>query len=460
METIKFDINSQHALEANGQDEITKHESITGIVTAPPSATVRRAQLFSSFLEACIPFKYENLTPETTWLFDLPVVQAPTSALERAMCALCLASLGRRYDDRTLHHESLHHYTKALALVQSALRDPIAVYYDATLATCMALIMYEVLACPQKSPSAYATHLDGCAKLVQLRGPETYDGDLAHSLFLTHRLQKVRSKLFSFLTCILSDVADELYSVDLAGQREGLSNLFMYTRMDRTSVAKSGKRPLDRILDLLALGTTLQQRGACLQYIASDEMRLREVHALIQDCWEIDGKLDDIAQLLRPGIQTRTYEPEVNETAEMADEEVIPITEPSFADLATAKTVLLLWSLQAMLWSGMVSLYNDLAIAGSFETLSGEISIGWPPLSHRINWIEKVHDVVASLSFCLQPENGLLGPWAIVAPLGIVNGLVHGKSQFEAESRAILDALKCVNNRGLPVVGSAIPEHI
>lgn len=105
----------------------------------------------------------------------------------------------RLYSDPALVHEGLLQYTQALLLVQSALRDPVAVYDDATFAACMVLIMYEMTECPQRSLSAYSAHLNGCARLVYLHGPGAHIDGLAHSLFVTHRLQKVRLSSVSVL---------------------------------------------------------------------------------------------------------------------------------------------------------------------------------------------------------------------------------------------------------------------
>jgi len=58
-------------------------------------------------------------------------------------------------------------------------------YKDDNLAACMALITYEVAECPDKIFMACATHMKGCAKLIELRGPDAYFSDFSHELFVS-----------------------------------------------------------------------------------------------------------------------------------------------------------------------------------------------------------------------------------------------------------------------------------
>ena len=102
-----------------------------------------------------------------------------------------MANLGRENDDLALVKESLHLYTRGLYEMQIALWDPKQMYKDETLGACMALAMYELFECPAENRRAYASHQDGCAKLVELRGAEAHASGLAHQIFLTFRRQSV-----------------------------------------------------------------------------------------------------------------------------------------------------------------------------------------------------------------------------------------------------------------------------
>lgn len=110
--------------------------------------------------------------------------------------ALCTAKLGRSSEDTWLVKESLKLYTQGLRQLQNALWDPDLMYKDGTLAACMALAMYEIMECPSESKAAYASHQQGCAKLIQLRGAEAHSSGLGHQIFLTFRVHGVSGMYF------------------------------------------------------------------------------------------------------------------------------------------------------------------------------------------------------------------------------------------------------------------------
>lgn len=105
--------------------------------------------------------------------------------------ALCMARLGRENNHLDFIRESLRLYTRGLYEMQKALWDPQLMYSDETLGACMALAMYELVECPAANRRAYASHQDGCAKLVELRGAEAHGSGLGHQIFLAFRRQSV-----------------------------------------------------------------------------------------------------------------------------------------------------------------------------------------------------------------------------------------------------------------------------
>ena len=105
--------------------------------------------------------------------------------------AVSTAKLGRLYGDTVLLHESLKFYVQGLWQLQKALWDPHLMHQNETIAACMALILYEVVECPDKTLDGWASHMRGCAKMVELRGPEAYNSDFGHQLFLSFRVIEV-----------------------------------------------------------------------------------------------------------------------------------------------------------------------------------------------------------------------------------------------------------------------------
>ena len=164
-----------------------------------------RQQLLNAFLGHFIPASQFGPAEERSWLVLLAELPTSTKALEISTLALCTAKVGRENNDAVLVKESLSLYTQGLREMQKALWNFDLMYKDETLGACMALAMYELFECPAENRRAYASHQDGCAKLVQLRGAEAHGSGLAHQIFLSFRRQSVRplSRLFSIFHRIL-----------------------------------------------------------------------------------------------------------------------------------------------------------------------------------------------------------------------------------------------------------------
>jgi hypothetical protein len=112
--------------------------------------------------------------------------------------ALSAAGLGRRHNDAALVRESMRLYGVGLCELQRALWDPRLMYADDTLAACMALFTYEVVECAAESRRGLISHMDGCARLIQLRGAEAHCEGLGREIFLAFRLDGVSFSFFDF----------------------------------------------------------------------------------------------------------------------------------------------------------------------------------------------------------------------------------------------------------------------
>ena len=84
-------------------------------------------------------------------------------------------------------HESLKFYIQGLWELQKALYSPGLMYKDETAASCMALVAYEVMECPDHTVAGWIKHTQGCSKLFELRGPKAYSSEFGHELFLAFR---------------------------------------------------------------------------------------------------------------------------------------------------------------------------------------------------------------------------------------------------------------------------------
>ena len=178
------------------------------------SASLRQ-QLLSSYVG-----RYQTMSslasPDgCTWLAVIPSMPRPMKALETAAYALSLARLGTSTNARDMVEESLRLYTRGLYHIQGALWNPKFMYADETLATCVLLAMYEVFQCPNNSRAGYFSHENGCAKLIQLRGPAAHASGLAHSIFQWFRYMSVSWLCFRLSLLIFLDIRSAENKVDL-----------------------------------------------------------------------------------------------------------------------------------------------------------------------------------------------------------------------------------------------------
>jgi transcription factor-like protein len=144
-----------------------------------------RQQLLNSFFHRSAT----TLSPfgGQRWYSMIPDWPTPAKPLESAALALAVSRMGLDLKDSRYTQESLRLYTQGLKQVQLALWDPKRMYADETLGACMLLTMYEVVECPSKGRLGYVSHHNGCARLVQLRGPKAHIDGLGHSIFLQFR---------------------------------------------------------------------------------------------------------------------------------------------------------------------------------------------------------------------------------------------------------------------------------
>ena len=159
-----------------------------------------RQQVLAQFLHYYIPVgtwdahARRSSNDDGTWLFLLPSLQDMPPALSSTILALCTAYIGRLNADEALVQQSLSFHGRALWALQKALWDPSSMYKDETLAACMALAMYEATECPGKNNKAYASHMDGCTRLIRQRAAEAHTSALGHGLFVSFRISGVSQR--------------------------------------------------------------------------------------------------------------------------------------------------------------------------------------------------------------------------------------------------------------------------
>ena len=160
-----------------------------------------RQQLLAEFITSSLPGTYGGSgrgEKGRSWFSMLPLLSDSSKALEASVLAVATAKLGRVSGNEVLLRESLKMYVNGMWELQQALWDQKSMYKVDTMAACFAMVMYEVVECPNKNLKALDAHMKGCARLAELRGPNAYTSDFSHELFLAFRIIEVR--LFSSLT--------------------------------------------------------------------------------------------------------------------------------------------------------------------------------------------------------------------------------------------------------------------
>jgi hypothetical protein len=148
------------------------------MLPSPSTRTIYRNQVISEFVTMLLPSAFSM-----NWLLFLPSYQHFTPALETAALAVCIAQIGHMNASPSLARESLKLYVQGLGELQKALWSEDLMYSDETLAACMLLLPYEMRQRPEQTAGAWIGHMDGCAKLIESRGPDSFNTEFGHELF-------------------------------------------------------------------------------------------------------------------------------------------------------------------------------------------------------------------------------------------------------------------------------------
>lgn len=112
------------------------------------------------------------------------------------MSACAYTTLGRVNEDEGMVQRGTQLYARALAETNRALRDPVRVTSDETLACCRVLGLFEHLRKDTANRISsqggdWQSHVEGSCRIVEVRGPERHVNDHGHALFEDLRLNAV-----------------------------------------------------------------------------------------------------------------------------------------------------------------------------------------------------------------------------------------------------------------------------
>ncbi|KIW09949.1 hypothetical protein PV08_11725 [Exophiala spinifera] len=155
------------------------------------SLSLDLSDVFVRFLDNYIPRDQPLVPtghrPQLSWLQAITPPRANDASLDSAILALSLVCLGRKHGDERLRREGTANYGRALHRLQDILSRGNLLFEEQTLASCMALSTFELLEVSGHNTGGWASHIEGIARLIQLRGPELHVSGLSHRLFLDFR---------------------------------------------------------------------------------------------------------------------------------------------------------------------------------------------------------------------------------------------------------------------------------
>ena len=128
--------------------------------------------------------------------FVIPLIKdsPPSHHLNLAFDACALGSLGNHVGTGVnFEKQALGKYTKALAAIFVALKDPELAKQDATLTAVLLLGLFENITAKQLGMLAWGSHIEGAIQLVKSRGRKQLRTKMGLSLFIAVRTQLVGS---------------------------------------------------------------------------------------------------------------------------------------------------------------------------------------------------------------------------------------------------------------------------
>ncbi|KAI9744123.1 MAG: hypothetical protein M1818_002275 [Claussenomyces sp. TS43310] len=340
----------------------------------------------------------------TTWLVLIPGLAELTKALDSSLLSISIARLSRMKGDQQLLLDSLKFYGQGLRDLQQALQDPALMYREETLAACMALSMYEVVECSTESRIGWASHSDGCARLIRLRGAAAHASGLAHQVFLSFRTQGIIKAIQDRRSTYLADPE--------------------WTTQVWKEIPKT---PLDQLLDIMAgLPSVLE----LADQIQGRKARIPLLLQVINSCWNLDVIFQNFDEQFRNKFSSPLYRPEFSTLPNDADDtefgKVFPIAF-RFVDLQTAHICMLYWTSLIILWSNLGDMYRLIDSMQStnhpeLDEINGDMCSQISqlrPFGQRIEQVSLARNICQSIEFCLRDEFRAFGAGIIVIPLYI-----------------------------------------
>ncbi|TVY41895.1 putative membrane protein [Lachnellula subtilissima] len=347
------------------------------------------------------------------------------TSLPLAITALSLVRLGRKHQNVELQNEGMAVYGQALEGIQAILSSDDLIFEEQTLASCMTLLVFEVLETSGSNVRGWISHVNGISQLFQLRGPELHVSESSHRLFLGFRPTGI---IYALATRRSSYLGDEEW-LTVPWQR-------------------FPKSDFHHLLDIMARMPGLIEQTEHAISMDAILSSLTEMESLRERCWAIERQLrtwyinlvDSSTTPLRSETSPRTIA-----SATLYD--LRPLTDSSlnFPSFETAR-------MHLFYWAALLLIYNTLTSIPSPST-----SLHQCPQVHIQTEIHTTAMLIArSIPYLLSPKTQTMGPQNAFFSLRIA---MHAFSELgeDREERWCRDVFKELDKRGFPF-GNILPN--
>ena len=214
-ETSHYGRTEAGFLPAHDHKVLTIRSSGEIQMRSPPSVYLPRpilsyidlftSEFFSTFCQS----RRQDLRADV-WVFELPSLMSnvpQSSALVYAVRAATIAYCGKKHGNKSMQAEACYWYDKGLEKqrldsqqTQRQLANGVNIDESLGVATICAPILFSLFeSLMDTSFAAWASHLKGAVRMLEMRGPENCQSGVIHQLFRSARLGAV-SFILGFLT--------------------------------------------------------------------------------------------------------------------------------------------------------------------------------------------------------------------------------------------------------------------
>lgn len=271
----------------------------------------------------------------------------------------------------------------------------------------------------------WISHAQGVARLVEARGPDSFDPPLAHMMFKTFRQTIVGLNRYPLPT-LCSDIRVQMIQ-DLQGRK---ASVFTSPEWQSGPWKKHRKGPDQTLYDIGAdLATLLADADRC-KSMQDGRVLASERVALVKNCGSLESKLEAWFDQLLEDIPAPHYWAEFSNIQNPLDDaegrKLFPVSY-RFPNIFIARILMDFWAISVLLHSTTLVVYRSLT-GGTNPTwpehpaddkrtpvLPKHRSMPPPKAIRQRNLLSSLADNIAQcMEYCLGKDMGTLGPqWAL-----------------------------------------------